>query len=506
MQSATAPRPRVATLARARRLFALPLAVFAWLAVTAWLRPLAMPDEGRYLSVAWEMLQRGDWTVPTLDGLPFFHKPPLFYWLADAAMAVLGATPFAGRMPSLLAATGLAVGLHAFTARWGDARSARFTLLVLCATPFFYLGAQYANMDMLVAACISGAVLCAADALLSWEHGRDGRLAVCSAYALAGLGVLAKGLIGAVLPALVILVWLATSRRLGLVRRLVANPGVVVFAAVALPWPLAMQARYPGFFDYFILEQHVRRFASAGFNNQQPWWFYAPVLLAFTLPWSLGVVGAFRRLAAAGPVRRGTLSVTGLMVCWLAVVLVFFSLPQSKLVGYALPAMPPFVWLLAHAISPFARRHVRAIAGASALATFAVIVTYGLHSPHSAEPLAQALARLRHDGETVAFVDTYPYDVEFGARVRPPILVVKDWDSPEVARHDNWAKEIADEARFAPEEARRVLVATIPPSLLRPGAPRLWVVSPAGNVPPAGAAPARAVAHANGLVLWQVDP
>jgi 4-amino-4-deoxy-L-arabinose transferase-like glycosyltransferase len=57
------------------------LAAFSWLACTAWLRPLALPDEGRYVGVAWEMVRSGDWITPTLNGLPYFHKPPLFYWL-----------------------------------------------------------------------------------------------------------------------------------------------------------------------------------------------------------------------------------------------------------------------------------------------------------------------------------------------------------------------------------------------------------------------------------------
>ena len=54
---------------------------------TAWLRPLTLPDEGRYVGVAWEMLRSGDWLTPTLDGLPFFHKPPLFYWITAASLS-----------------------------------------------------------------------------------------------------------------------------------------------------------------------------------------------------------------------------------------------------------------------------------------------------------------------------------------------------------------------------------------------------------------------------------
>ena len=64
-----------------------------WFGCTAWLRPLAIPDEGRYVGVAWEMLRSGDWLVPTLDGLPFFHKPPLFYWISAASMPCSTSTP-----------------------------------------------------------------------------------------------------------------------------------------------------------------------------------------------------------------------------------------------------------------------------------------------------------------------------------------------------------------------------------------------------------------------------
>ena len=79
--------------------------IFAWLALTAWWRPLMSPDEERYAGVAWEMLHSGDWLVPRLDGLPFFHKPPLFYWITAAAMKLLGVGEWPARLPSLLGGT-----------------------------------------------------------------------------------------------------------------------------------------------------------------------------------------------------------------------------------------------------------------------------------------------------------------------------------------------------------------------------------------------------------------
>ena len=77
---------------------ALGAAVFAWLAATAWLRPLSLPDEGRYVGVAFEMLWSGNWLVPTLDTLPYFHKPPLFYWTTAASLAAFGSNEWAARL------------------------------------------------------------------------------------------------------------------------------------------------------------------------------------------------------------------------------------------------------------------------------------------------------------------------------------------------------------------------------------------------------------------------
>ena len=100
------------------------LALFIWLAVLAWLRPLTAPDEGRYVGVALEMLRSGDFWVPRLDRLPFFHKPPLFYWIGAAAMRVFGISEWAGRLPSILGATLAAGALLVFLRRWSDGRSA----------------------------------------------------------------------------------------------------------------------------------------------------------------------------------------------------------------------------------------------------------------------------------------------------------------------------------------------------------------------------------------------
>src|SRR5205085_3830850 len=193
-----APQPRSRAEGRRRlvtRDRALLLAAFAWLAATAWMRPLALPDEGRYIGVAWEMLQSGDWLVPTLDGLPYFHKPPLFYWLTAAALS-LWDSPVAARLAPWLGACIGAASLFLFARRWAGRDVALASLFALVTAPIFFFGAQYANLDMLVAGCITATILAFAHAALVGRAAPGWKTTVLAAYAFCALGVLAKGLIG----------------------------------------------------------------------------------------------------------------------------------------------------------------------------------------------------------------------------------------------------------------------------------------------------------------------
>ncbi|MDP9045634.1 MAG: glycosyltransferase family 39 protein, partial [Pseudomonadota bacterium] len=305
------------------------LGLFAiWLLATLGLRPLLLPDEGRYADVARAMWQ-GSGLVPTLDGLPFFHKPPLFYWIDIAAMQVFGATEFASRMGSALGAWLMGASLYGALRRWHGAAIARVALGVLATTPFFFAGAQYANHDMLVGGLITAAVLALARSLdrppgvdLAW---------LVAGWAFCALALLAKGLIGVVLPALVIGPWLLAQGRWRQMVRLLHPLGLAVFAIVGLPWFVLMQVRYPGFFDYFVVEQHFRRFADSTFNNVHGVWFFFVVVPLLSLPWSGWLPAALRR----GPPRE---PMTWLMAWWVVAVVGFFSIPSSKLVGYVLPA------------------------------------------------------------------------------------------------------------------------------------------------------------------------
>lgn len=460
------------------------VAVGAWLAWTAGLRPLTAPDEGRYAGVARAMLQSGDWLVPRLDGLPFFHKPPLFYWIGAVSMQLFGVHEWSARLPSVLGAWLAAAALYLFMRRHAGTSQARWATVVLCTSPFFFMGAQFANLDMLVAGCITATVACAADALLCLDEERPWRVALAMAFASAGLGLLAKGLIGVVLPGGVIVLWALLTRRARVALRMaVWWPGWLLMALIAGPWFVAMQLRYPEFFDYFVITQHFRRFAASGFNNEHPFWFYAPVVLGLCLPWTLWLVLWWRKAAAPAPM-RSTPGLPTLMLVWMGVMVVFFSLPRSKLVGYVLPALPPLAALIAMGLARAlaASPHRARLMGATgALAAVLCVGAVGLAAHYGTPPDA----RLRlpagesvRPGDRVVMLDRYFYELPFYWQLPGPVVVAGDWRPAVAQASDNWRKELADAGGFEPATMATLLqgLDAQPARICAPG--RSWVIGP----------------------------
>jgi 4-amino-4-deoxy-L-arabinose transferase-like glycosyltransferase len=451
-----------------------------WFAATSGLRALSLPDEGRYVGVAWEMLRAHRWLIPTLDGLPYFHKPPLFYWLDAAAMAVFGASEWAVRLPSALAACAATIGLFLFLRRWCDRTVAGAAALVLATCPGFFAAAQFANHDMLVAAWITCAILFGADAILREQAGMGFRASLAGAFACAALGILTKGLIGGVLPGLVIATWLLVRGRAPTLRLIAWHWSWWLLCLITLPWFALVEARYPGFAQYFFIEQQYQRFVGTGFNNVKPWWFYLPVLAAMTFPWCLVPLTAWIRRQ---PARLRTRSnVDALMASWLVVVLVFFSVPQSKLIGYAIPALPPAAFFVARFCRNLPqgwRRWPFLQTTASLSVVLCVVLAFGVSrfGPHFERDQLRHLQQEIQPADELLMFDRYVFDAAFYLQLGRPVHVAADWDTVRRIGTDGWRKELADAARFdADAGAERLLALSDVPAWLCAIRTRTWIL------------------------------
>jgi 4-amino-4-deoxy-L-arabinose transferase-like glycosyltransferase len=203
--------------------------------------------------------------------------------------------------------------------------------------------------------------------------------------------VLAKGLVGIVLPGLALVVYAAIERDLAVIRSAFTLPGVVIFLVLALPWFVLVQRANPEFFDLFFVQEHFRRYLEPDHHRPGRWWYFIAIGAAFLLPWTAALPGALRDAWRAP--RQGTLRAERLLVVWAVVVTLFFSFSRSKLPFYILPVLPAVVWLMALA-SPARRTSIaRDAAIATMIAGGAVIV---------AAPLLDNVPKLRDLGEGLA--------------------------------------------------------------------------------------------------------
>lgn len=456
------------------------LLLFVWVMLGAWIRPLSLPDEGRYVGVAWEMVRSGEWLTPTLNGLPYFHKPPLFYWLTAVSIKCFGTVDMAMRMASMLAAALMAFAGARVLARWHSAHMARWYLLVLATLPYFYVGSQFANHDMLVAAFIASAVLFGADALLSSDQSQPWQRSMLLAWAFIALGLLSKGLIGIVLPAGVMLLWIVLQRRWSWLTKLLWWPGMVLFALIALPWFVLMQLKFPEFFDYFFIHQHFERFTATGFNNMNPWWFYLAVIGLLCLPWSVLVLGQFKLRTQS----TTHVALRQLQWVWVVVIVGFFSLPASKLIGYALPAIPAIAMLIADVVVtrllllPRAHLLPRALAVICLLSLIPLVWIFGRNDIYSAKPLAAAYRGAASAQDQVLSLGLYRFDFPVYAQLGSPLPVVLDWADPAIERTDSWRRELLDASKFDLPAGERVLINPADLDALLCAKEVSWVIAP----------------------------
>jgi 4-amino-4-deoxy-L-arabinose transferase-like glycosyltransferase len=306
---------------------------------------LLEPDESRYAEVPREMLLRGEWVVPYLQGEPYLDKPPLLYWLVMAAYSVCGVHDWAARLVPALAVHSCLVLAYLFGRRWLQERAAFGGALLLGLAPGFVSMGRLLILDGLLALTATLALFSAFEALrgprLRWGWW-------LLAAAACGLGVLTKGPVALLLLAPPLWLYRRLSGRGGAVSRGALAGFVLVVLALALPWYVAMCRRVPGFAAYFFWEHNVQRFVAPAMHVHGVW-FYGPVLLLALLPGTLLALPFVRFLLATDEeTARRRPAELGFLLLGGGWCVLFFSLSTCKLPTYILPALPPLALALGH--------------------------------------------------------------------------------------------------------------------------------------------------------------
>ena len=309
-------------------------------------RPLSVPSEARYAEIPREMLATGDWLTPRLNGVKYFEKPPLVYWLVAFAEAAFGRSEFVVRLWTAAFGVGGCLLVYIAAARLWTPRAGRLSAAAMATSLLYFELSRQTLLDMPVTFFLTAAFTAFLLGIREDPDSRARSRAMYLMYAAAAAAAMAKGLIGIVLPGLVVFFWLALTGRWSELRHVRLPTGTLLFLAIAAPWHVAVGLENPEFFWFYFIHEHVLRFATPESGRSQPLWFFIPILIAGWLPWCVFLPQALTAAAQTWWRDRSNRAAELFVLLWFVLPFLFFSLSHSKLIPYALPFFPPLALLL----------------------------------------------------------------------------------------------------------------------------------------------------------------
>lgn len=312
--------------------------------------PLTDTTESRYGEIARKMVETNDWVTLQHDyGIPFWAKPPLSTWLAAGSMKLFGISEFTVRLPSLL----LAISILLMTWYIGKLRhNKEYGLLsaaILCSFPLFYIASGTVMTDMALAfsTCISFITFWLA---ISTHEKDAAQLYGWLFFVGLGLGLLAKGPICGVMTIFPILLWILRKKLdwLELWHKLPWIKGSLIMLLIAAPWYSLAENSTPGFLQYFLVGEHIKRFLVSGWEgdlygyaHQQPtgtiWVFW---ILA-GLPWSLLAIPWILAKGKGMPsLFKDQDGWAWYLFCWAIWPMLFFTLAKNIIWPYVITSLP----------------------------------------------------------------------------------------------------------------------------------------------------------------------
>jgi 4-amino-4-deoxy-L-arabinose transferase-like glycosyltransferase len=355
-------------------------------------RALIHPDEGRYAELSLGMLQSGDWITPRLNGILYFEKPALQYWMGALSFLTFGINEFAARFwPGLTGLLSvLAVGL---TARrlWGNGH---YAALVMAGSFWVIANSHFLTLDAGVTFFLTLTLCAFLWAQQDSASTRERRYGMWVAWAAMAGATLSKGLIGLLIPGCALMLYSLINWHWAVWRRMQWLPGMAIFLLLAAPWFWLVSERNPGFAYFFFVHEHFDRFLTTAHHRPGPLWYYAPLLFVGFLPWSSLLP---RLVREAWPRRQGPVfQAERFLLIWATFVFVFFSLSSSKLPSYILPMFPALALLLgqtlAQAKAAELKRHLWIPVAVWGLITCAYPFVGYFASPESPLPVMQHMA------------------------------------------------------------------------------------------------------------------
>ena len=427
---------------------------------TLGLYPLTDTTEARYAEVARKMVELNDWVTPWYDyGVPFWAKPPLSTWLTAASLKLLGINEFAARLPYFLLAVLIAWLVWDWLGR-SSRRAALLAVSLLSGTMLYFIASAAVMTDL---ALVLGTTLAMRGFWAPFEEpGAERPREKWLLFVGLGIGLLAKGPIALVLTGIPIVLWcVATGNIAAAWKRLPWIKGSLLTVAMALPWYWLAEIRTPGFWEYFFIGEHWKRFTVTGWAGDKYGTAHATargsiwlLAVAACLPWPLLLpflaigrkIDRKTGLYTAGTSAQSRLHVSKAskpppqspaarrqwhlyLLAWAVAPCLFFTLSGNILWTYVLPALPALAmlgagWLVADPRGRMIDAFVSAGVASMALLVAAYFVNEQVADSWKTAKTAVVEYQSRNkDNRPLLFIGDLPYSASFYSQGRAKTVV-----------------------------------------------------------------------------------
>lgn len=294
------------------------------------------PVEPRYAEIARVMLAKGEWIVPTVNGELYTDKPILYFWLVLVGSKLVGAVnEWTVRLPLALSALGLVLTTYALGRDFFNSKIGFMAAIVLATSARVLWEARWAHTDMLFAFLFTLSLYFFARAVFRKGEPREFLLA----YGLMALATLTKGLIGVVLPGLIVFAFVALRREWRAIFEWRVPSGICVFLLIAAPWFFSVSYATGGrWLREFIFTHHIQRY-TAGLGHRQPFYYYLVSFPADFLPWTVFLAPAVFAYRSRWKLLKEPSAL--FLSLWFFMIFFFFSFSDTKRDLYLLPIFPP---------------------------------------------------------------------------------------------------------------------------------------------------------------------
>ena len=306
--------------------------------------PIAAPDSARYVEIPREMVATGDYLTPHLNGLKYFEKPPLFYWMQAGALKLFNLNEISVCIVNALLMLGIAILIYLMGLTFYDRLSGLIAALGYAFTIFAFAFTRLICLDTPLTFFLTAFL---SSFLIATRHtGKKRTFLLALSYLSCGCAVLTKGIIGAIFPGLLVLYWLTAQHEWKNLKSYHPWLGLTLFLAVVLPWHILVQLKNPEFNYFYFVEQHFLRFFTDYADRDKPLWFLPVVLFAGIYPWSSMLFPAIWKSFKTSVINRT-------LIYWSCGILLFFIFSKSQLIPYILPIIPTLMLIIGNYLAPY---------------------------------------------------------------------------------------------------------------------------------------------------------